>query len=119
MNQNQLPVTLEGYSGFFQEARKRVQMASLERTRERALSLLRQAVTFHTELLSLRRAQGALDRVNKENLAEDLQLDVKIEKLKRELDQEEEDPLSQQNPPSGVPTSPTSYGSIPAGKPIK
>jgi hypothetical protein len=99
MNQSQLPVTLEGYSGFFQEARKRVQMRSHQRTQQEVLILLDQAIAFHTGLLTLRRAQGALDRVRKENVVEDLKLDeqelavqVRIKKLRRELDEEGEDP---------------------------
>ena len=119
LSQSQVPTQLADYDGFFQEARKRVQMRSLERTRERELVLLRQATSFYTEIVNLKRAQGAVARVDKENLAEDLQLDVKIKKLKQELNQEEEEPLSQQDPPSGDPSPPTSAGSIPAGKPIK
>ena len=119
LSQSQVPTQLDGYEGFFQEARKRIQMRSRGRTLKESVALIEQLTTAFTRAASLKRAQGALGRVAKENLVEDLQLDVKLKKLKQELNQEEEEPLSHQDPPSGDPSPPTSAGSIPAGKPIK
>jgi hypothetical protein len=71
----QVPMQLEDYDGWIQEAVKRVQMRSLRRTREEALALLQQARIAVGEMLQLKRAQAELGRLPKEHSVKDLELD--------------------------------------------
>ncbi|WP_331959577.1 hypothetical protein [Candidatus Binatus sp.] len=98
-----VPAQLEDYDGWFQEARKRVQMRSLRRTRKEALALLEQATAAHRELLALRRTQAELGRLDKENLVKDLELEkqqhgliLDIEKHKKALRELNEPPSPKQ-----------------------
>jgi hypothetical protein len=109
---NHVPTQLADYDGFFQEARKRVQMRSLERTRERGLALLKQATAFHTELLALKRTQAQLGRLDKENVVKDLELDEQEYALRAKIEQHKKTIDEINNPPPPPSTDDVDAGDI-------
>jgi hypothetical protein len=75
LSEDKVPTRLEGYDGFLEEIRKRFQMGSLYRTHKKALALLEQVTAGHVQLLTLRRTQGDLGRIEEENEVKDLALE--------------------------------------------
>ncbi len=107
-----VPGQLEEYGGWLQEAFKRVQMRSRQRTNSEALVLLQQANAAYTELLKLRRAQGELGRLAKENRVKDLELDAQETDLRLRIRQSKKAIKELNKPPSPTPTHDVDAGDV-------
>lgn len=84
MSQSLVPTQLEGYDGYFREARKRIQIGSLLRTRDKELLLLNQAIAFFDKIHALKLAQGGVTLVDLEMEEKVAGLRARIRKLNME-----------------------------------
>jgi len=82
LNMDPLPESFEQYQGWFQEAIRRARMREYLKTQEQRSALLEKLTAMYTELLKLRRVQGELDRMSKENVVRGLELEEREAELK-------------------------------------
>jgi hypothetical protein len=99
LNMGHLPGSFEQYDGWFQEAIKRAQMREYVKTQDVRSALLGKLTAMHTELLTLRRAQGDLGRMDEENVMKGLELEERQEELRLKIARHKQAMKDLANPP--------------------